>query len=82
MKQLKLSLIVIGLTLAFSVFTVAGDMPGGVTQPNPAPSPQSVTLGDIHCGIASTSESMSGTSAFNPLTENVLNLVQGVLSLF
>lgn len=69
------------LTLVLALPVFAGEIECGVVSPPP---PQQVaTTGDIHCGFILTSEtSGTETASIDPVTETVLSVLQGLLSLF
>lgn len=76
MKQLKLSLAAIALTLAFTIPAFAGDIQTGFTSPPPPP-PAAMAAGDIETGTTA-----SEATATYSLKEIALDLLQSVLSLF
>lgn len=79
--QQSCAVMVLTLTLAFSVF--AGQIPTpGAT--DPTPQQQSLVTGDISIPGATSTGDMSapGEAALDPVTEAVLSLVQGLMSLF
>lgn len=81
MKQIRLSLVVAILMLAFSIPAFAGDIYGGYVQPPPQPQ-QTTSAGDMYGGYVQPAEQTSESSEVSPLTETALNFIQSVLSLF
>jgi hypothetical protein len=81
MKNLQRMCAAVVLTCALAVAVNAGDMSAGFTNPPPPPPPQSsvevqTTEGDIHFPKAS-----EDTASEDTLTEIMLNLFFGVLTL-
>ena len=66
MKTLRNMVVAALLTGIFAVSASAGDMWAGITNPPPPPPTGAVAEGDMHAGI----------------TESVLTILEGVLSMF
>lgn len=84
MKNLRHLCAAVVLTLVFSLSAFAGIIEIGVTSPPPPPTTTSATtVAQTQTGATSTSTTASSQRAGAPsITETVLNLLQGVLSLF
>jgi hypothetical protein len=79
MKKLKLFLVATALTLALTVSAFAGNMPCGITSDTPS-QPATIVASDTE--TTSANGTASETTAVDPGTEIMLNLIQSVLSLF
>jgi hypothetical protein len=83
MKRLRLLLAISVLTVTFTtVTTMGGQMPGGVTS-SPPPPPVEDSTGQMPGGATSTITvtGETGTTAIDPATEFMLNLLQSLFSL-
>lgn len=85
MRNFRLSLAAVVLTLALAGSAFAGDMYSGYTSPPPQQQQTSTAsvAGDMYSGVTSSSTTMeSGAAAVDPVREVALNLLQGLLALF
>lgn len=85
MKNLRQLCVAVVLTLALTISAFAGDIEFPVAPPaTSSATTATATTGQIETGVASTSMTTAGSqSASAPsITETVLNLLRGVLSLF
>lgn len=85
MKKLQRFCAAVALTLAFAFSASAGDIlgPGVVSQPPPPQQQSSATCEIEMPGAAARGDMLApGVTAFDPVTEAALSLLQSILSLF
>lgn len=86
LRNLRISLATIVLTLALAGSAFAGDMYSGYTSPPPTPQQQQTSTasvaGDMYSGVTDSSTTAESGSAIDPVREVALNLYQGLLALF
>lgn len=85
MKSLRKFFAITALTLALTCSAFAGEMGTGYAPPPPSQSSSSIA-GEMGTGLTATTDATAAsevnTATADPVREIVLNLLQGVLSLF
>lgn len=83
MKSIKSCCLAVVFALAIALPAFAGDIATPGVSPAPAPTPASVTAGDISTPVAGDIATGNSEAAVTgSVTEVALGLLQGVLSLF